>query len=497
MKKLVRFSGKKLPLLQTLDMSETQQPSAPNISQRWQHFSSLSFQLMKAGLMVLAFFLLGTTQSNAQIYDLSLTQSVDKDSVGVGDTVTFTLTVDHEAGDLASGVVVTDSISSNLEIINITGGFAIQDPSTNKLTWSLADISSSSGAQSITIETVVLSEGIHFAIAEITTSPFDSDSEANNQNFLEDDIAASCVSAPIKLCAANQDSILVSAPTGATNVQWYRIFDVGGDGSIGAGDTITLVAGNDITVKDPGTYYFTADLGSCQAGNCCPMMVEPACMDLALTKMLTTTGTIVPGDTVEFLVKIYNQGDIYTDSIQIHDYLPDSLNLVSENGWTLEGTGDTTATNLLTVADNELDAGGLAPMDSVSVAIRAVIPSDFKGTSLVNFAEISNQTDIYGNELTDSDSSDDTNRANDGGGEPNGLTDNVVDNSNGDEDDHDPAFVTVQQFFDLALTKTLATGQSATVNAGDTVDFTITVSNQGALTATNTEITDYVPADMD
>ena len=66
----------------------------------------------------------------------------------------------------------------------------------------------------------------------------------------------------------------------------------------------------------------------------------------------------------------------------------------------------------------------------------------------------------------------------------------------GDEDDHDQQAITVAQGFDLALVKTLATGQSATVNAGDTVDFTITVHNQGTITATNTEITDYVPADM-
>jgi len=479
MKRLVLFSSKEQKLCLSPKSVIAQNKSTFKIDQHFrttlehmQYFHSFAFQLLKAGLLALALFLLGTTQSNAQIYDLNLSQSVDKDSVGIGDVVTFTLTVTHEAGSTASGIVVTDSISSGLTNIVVTdpgSGMADYDSGTGKITWALDDISS--GDTSLTFTGEVTGEGIFFNIAEITTSSGDSDSDANNQNYLEDDIAASCVSVPIKMCTANQDSILVAAPADAMNVQWYRIYDFGGDGSIGVGDTMALTAGINASIDSVGTYFFTADLGSCQAGNCCPLMVEPACMDLALTKTLTTTGTVIPGDTVEFLVKVYNQGDIYTDSIQLYDYLPDSLNLVVENGWSLTGTGDTTATKLLAVANNELAAGGLAPMDSVSVAIRAVVPFDFKGTNLVNYAEITNQTDTLGNDLTDSDSSSDTDRTNDTGGEPDGATDNVVDNSNNDEDDHDPASVTVQQVFDLALRKTLAVGQSVNVNPGDTVNF--------------------------
>ena len=459
-----------------------------------QQLHSFAFQILKAGLLVLALFLLGTTQSTAQVYDLNLTQSVDKDSVGIGDIVTFTLTVEHEAGGTASGIVVTDSISSGLTNIVVTNpgsGTANYDSGTGKIIWTLDDISS--GDTSLTFTAEVTGEGIYFNIAEITTSSGDSDSEADNQNYLEDDIAAACVSVPIKLCSANQDSIVVTAPTGATNVQWYRIYDFGGDGSIGVGDTVAFAMGSNVTIGEQGNFYFTADLGSCQEGNCCPVMVEPACMDLALTKTLTTTGTVIPGDTVEFLVRVYNQGEIYADSIRLYDYLPDSLNLVVENGWTLTGTGDTTATKLLTRADGDLMADGLAPMDSVSVSIRAAIPLDFKSTTLVNFAEIANQTDTLGNHLADADSDDDTNRTNDTGGEPNGVTDNVIDSSNSDEDDHDPVLVTVEQVFDLALRKTLASGQSVNVNPGDTVNFQIAVYNQGTQPAYNLNLVDYSP----
>ncbi|QDK82140.1 DUF11 domain-containing protein [Spirosoma sp. KCTC 42546] len=50
--------------------------------------------------------------------------------------------------------------------------------------------------------------------------------------------------------------------------------------------------------------------------------------------------------------------------------------------------------------------------------------------------------------------------------------------------------------FDLALKKTLASGQSSTVVAGSSVTFTITVYNQGNVNATNVQLTDYIPAGL-
>ncbi|MEZ4706973.1 MAG: SdrD B-like domain-containing protein [Caldilineaceae bacterium] len=50
--------------------------------------------------------------------------------------------------------------------------------------------------------------------------------------------------------------------------------------------------------------------------------------------------------------------------------------------------------------------------------------------------------------------------------------------------------------FDLALRKVLGAGQSREVEPGDTVTFTIEVSNQGTITATDIEVTDYIPAGL-
>lgn len=48
--------------------------------------------------------------------------------------------------------------------------------------------------------------------------------------------------------------------------------------------------------------------------------------------------------------------------------------------------------------------------------------------------------------------------------------------------------------FDLALTKTLAVGQSSTIQPGANVTFTLAVFNQGVVTATNISLVDYLPS---
>ena len=109
----------------------------------------------------------------------------------------------------------------------------------------------------------------------------------------------------------------------------------------------------------------------------------------------------------------------------------------------------------------------------------------------VNWAEISSDD---GNDV---DSTPDANQANDnqpaGPGAP---TDDVTDNTAGDEDDHDPAPITVE-FFDLALTKVYTSdtfgADDGIIEQGADVTFTITVENQGTIDAASFEVTDYLP----
>ena len=135
-------------------------------------------------------------------------------------------------------------------------------------------------------------------------------------------------------------------------------------------------------------------------------------------------------------------------------------------------------------ADSTYVIPSIAAGTTASVNIRLVVDAGFMGTAITNYAEISNDSG------DDSDSTPDATQGNGDGEGVNNVNDEIAEDgtAGGDEDDHDQAAITVAQGFDLALAKTLATGQNATVNAGDTVNFTITVSNQGTLTATNTEL---------
>ena len=224
--------------------------------------------------------------------------------------------------------------------------------------------------------------------------------------------------------------------------------------------------------------------------------------DLALIKMLAPMQdmSVEPGDTIAYTITVINQGDIPADNITVTDYQPTELDFEAMAG---NGTDDNTTlgwtlvaglpTNTLTVADGELPAGGLAPGASVTVDLYLTLTSPLAaGTSLDNFAEISDATDENGDEQDDVDSDFDTDPDDDT------LTsDNEVDgdgnNPGEDDDDHDIATITAEAF-DLALTKGLSPGQSDEVRPGDTIAYTITVINQGMIAADNIEVTDYLDA---
>lgn len=114
MKKLVRFYGKEQQLYPSVLTSNCKQESNFKIQNKLSILNSFVFQLLKAGLMVLAFCLLGTTQNNAQRYTSNLSQSVDKESIGIEDRDIFTSTINPDAGATASDIVETATISSGL-----------------------------------------------------------------------------------------------------------------------------------------------------------------------------------------------------------------------------------------------------------------------------------------------------------------------------------------------------------------------------------------------
>ncbi|TAG15779.1 MAG: DUF11 domain-containing protein, partial [Cytophagia bacterium] len=202
---------------------------------------------------------------------------------------------------------------------------------------------------------------------------------------------------------------------------------------------------------------------------------------MALRKTLASgqSASIVAGSTVNFTITVFNQGNVDATSIQLSDYIPTGLTLNDAN-WTAVGN----------VATLNTPIASLLAGQSTTRNITFTVGSSFVGT-LRNSAEISSSTGGL-----DIDSTPDNNPNNDGTPINDVITQNGK--TGGDEDDSDFEEITVTPapVFDLALRKTLASGQSASVVAGSSVNFTITVFNQGNVDATNIQLSDYIPAGL-
>ena len=98
--------------------------------------------------------------------------------------------------------------------------------------------------------------------------------------------------------------------------------------------------------------------------------------DLALRKTLVGPALGIPGETVTFLVEVFNQGTVAATDLTITDYLPTSTQLADAD-WT--DNMDNTASFLI---------GDLAVGATETVEITLLIDSDASALSLTNYAEI-------------------------------------------------------------------------------------------------------------
>ncbi|MEQ8703112.1 MAG: SdrD B-like domain-containing protein [Phaeodactylibacter sp.] len=189
--------------------------------------------------------------------------------------------------------------------------------------------------------------------------------------------------------------------------------------------------------------------------------------DLALSKSLNsvaTPGPFEPGDEVSFNISITNQGSVTAQNIQLREYIPGGLTLI-DPAWNAVGS----------VAELNVPLTSITPGATTTISVAFEINSNFTGTSLTNFAEVGSAFNTLG--IDDQDSTPGNGSMGPG------------------EDDYDGATISVlQQNFDLALSKSLNT--SATPGPfmpGSPVTFTITVTNQGSMTAQTIQLRDYVP----
>ena len=208
--------------------------------------------------------------------------------------------------------------------------------------------------------------------------------------------------------------------------------------------------------------------------------------DLALRKTVVTGGPYAYGQDIDFKITVFNQGNSTAKNISVVDYVPAGYQFIAGGvnaGWTYSA-GNRQATRTI--------AGPLTPGQSIDVTIRLrLIANASSSDAYTNFAEIKSAQDSLGVSGNDFDSDPDDDPTNDDGGEPGGPTDDEVTKAPPvDEDDHDPAIISI---FDLALIKKLVTPATGPYTYGQTHTFEITVFNQGNVTAKDIQVKDYIP----
>ncbi len=428
--------------------------------------------------------------------DLSVTKTVDDATPNLNDTVTFTVLVANAGPSDASGVEVQDILPSGLAFEGFTASTGTYVASTGQ--WIVGAIPSQESEQ-LSIRARVTDVAVVVNMAQVTKADQeDPDSTPGNGTDSEDDQSSVTVTpqqADLELSKAvdnaqanvGQDvvfTIVVSnqGPNAATNVvvtdqlpdgitfksgqtpqgSSYNagtgVWDVGAIPA-GAQRTLTIIGRVDSSVPQANMAQVSSvdqyDPDS-TPGNGVELeddqqtvTVTPPVIDVSLTKDIDVARPIL-GQAIRYTVQVNNAGPDDATNLVVKDELPTGLVFSAssaDSGNYNRGAG-------------EWLVGSLASGATATLTIDAVVNTI---ESTTNIAEVKS-VDQY-----DSDS--------------------TPGNSDPSEDDYDSASFELATA-DLSVTKEV---DNAKPNVGDSVHFTITVTNGGQDPATGVTLKDVLP----
>ena len=211
----------------------------------------------------------------------------------------------------------------------------------------------------------------------------------------------------------------------------------------------------------------------------------PIC-DLALNHTLKSNELYGSGASVTFVTKVCNQGTMDADGFDIVNYTLKELVFDPKLNplWTISDDGQTVIYN-----EEKVLAAGECRNYELTYFIAEVSGSQ----NLINYAEIANFDCNGGQGSSDFDSTPDLIMTNDNGGKVGTSTDDMMsDHGDIDEDDQDPLQIHIGKI-ELGIVKR---SKSRSANAGDLVEFSITLNNLGTEPLTKATIIDYIPSVM-
>lgn len=184
-------------------------------------------------------------QTFDQETDVSVVKFVDQSTASLNDEITFSIVVKNNGPVNATNIVVRDDLPQGLQYIS--GATTVTN---GQYYWQLALLAPGE-SQTLTLKAKVLTSGVstNKATIESLDQP---DTDSSN------DVSEVCVSVPIVLCQG--ETLELSAPTGVSNVVWYK-------------DGVEIGSGNKIVVSESGNYTTKAPDSLCPTNNCCPIVV--------------------------------------------------------------------------------------------------------------------------------------------------------------------------------------------------------------------------------
>jgi len=384
-------------------------------------------------------------------YDLALIKTLaggQTNSVGLGDLVNYTVTIANQGNVPSESYDVTDQIPAGMSFVSASDN-AVE--SGGVVTWT--GLSSLDPGQTKNLSIILR---------------VDDATQGDYRNWAE----------------ISRDG---AATYGTTDEDSTPDTNVGNDNAAGFGNDPNdpFDNHNDISLDEPPGDEDDNDFEDVSVN---------VSYDLALIKTLGSgqSSTAVLGDRIVYSIVIANQGNVPSNSYSVTDQIPAGMSFVSASDFGTANGSTVTWTNL-----SNLDPGSTKELSLILIVEDATL-GDYR-----NWAEISDDSaSDFG--VTDEDSTPDSNVGNDNaagfGSDPNDPFNNhndiTLDEPAGDEDDNDFEDIAVEVSYDLALVKTLAVGQSATVTVGDVVNYTITVANQGNVPSNTYSVTDQIPAGM-
>ena len=408
------------------------------------------------------------------IVDLQIKKEVVPTSttMGINQTLTFTITV-HNAGPCnATGIYVSEPLSANLMIISNTTTHGSYDG----YTWSIDELTSGSDA-TLTIVAKIVYAGVIENAVNVTSREIDTNLTNNKDNITPINVSAFVDLGVNKTVNVKTGFVNVSdlveftivaynkGPCNASGVYVGETLDshlkaISNTTTVGDWDGFTwrigqLNANANATLKIVARviaqgnfsnyvqiFGFGNDTNKSNNNYTLPNITARPIVDLEITKEVNVSNVVDFGDTIQFTITVKNKGPCDATNVTVSEKLSSHLNM----------TGYSAGGSYYNVTKGVWYIGDLANGDLRQLIITAEVISVGNITNVVNVTSTEN----------------DTNKSNNNASIPN---------------------ITAVPIVDLQINKTVnVTGNI--VNVTDYIKFTITVFNDGPCNATNINVTE-------